>query len=307
MTVFRNQPTRATAIIIALVVAFLWATSWVLIKWGLEDIPPLTFAGLRYELAFLCLLPFMFTRAQREQVRSMKRGEWLALALMGILQIAITQGAQFLALNLLPTVTVSLVLNLTPLLVTILGVFLLAEKPVWIQWLGVIINLGGVLIYFLPFALEGSSLIGLGIVCTGLLGNSLASIISRKTNRERHLNPLTITTISIGIGAALMLVTGLATEPFPTLNLTGILIIVWLAVVNTAVAFTAFYYTQQTLTAMESSMLNGTMMIYIPILGWIFLHEQIGWKQIAGMILAAVGTILVQLHRNNQINRRSDT
>jgi len=34
----------------ALFVTFLWSSSWVLIKFGLEEIPPLTFAGLRYGL-----------------------------------------------------------------------------------------------------------------------------------------------------------------------------------------------------------------------------------------------------------------
>lgn len=49
------------AILQALFVTFLWSTSWVLIKFGLVDIPALTFAGLRYGLAWLCLLPFAFT------------------------------------------------------------------------------------------------------------------------------------------------------------------------------------------------------------------------------------------------------
>ena len=49
-----------TAVFQALFVTFLWSTSWVLIKIGLTDIPALTFAGLRYGLAFLCLLPFFF-------------------------------------------------------------------------------------------------------------------------------------------------------------------------------------------------------------------------------------------------------
>jgi hypothetical protein len=43
----------------ALLVTFLWSTSWVLIKIGLVDIPALTFAGLRYALATLVLLPFV--------------------------------------------------------------------------------------------------------------------------------------------------------------------------------------------------------------------------------------------------------
>ena len=39
----------------AVIVTFLWSTSWVLIKLGLEEIPAINFAGLRYTLAFLIL------------------------------------------------------------------------------------------------------------------------------------------------------------------------------------------------------------------------------------------------------------
>ena len=43
---------RLRAILQALLVTTLWSTSWVLVKIGLEDIPAVTFAGLRYFLAF---------------------------------------------------------------------------------------------------------------------------------------------------------------------------------------------------------------------------------------------------------------
>jgi drug/metabolite transporter (DMT)-like permease len=40
-----------------------------LIKIGLEDIPALPFAGLRYTLAFLCLLPFAAHSGQLAPLR----------------------------------------------------------------------------------------------------------------------------------------------------------------------------------------------------------------------------------------------
>jgi len=57
----RDDP-RETALAQALFVTFLWATSWVLIKVGLHEpaLAPLTFAGLRYTLAALVLLPFAY-------------------------------------------------------------------------------------------------------------------------------------------------------------------------------------------------------------------------------------------------------
>ncbi|MDL1890548.1 DMT family transporter, partial [Nitrospirales bacterium NOB] len=58
------------AVLQALFVTLLWSSSWVLIKQGLKDIPALTFAGLRYTLAFLCLLPLA---ARRGDLRTLRR------------------------------------------------------------------------------------------------------------------------------------------------------------------------------------------------------------------------------------------
>ena len=54
-----NLSPHVRAILQALFVTFLWSTSWVLIKLGLDAIPALTFAGTRYFLAFLVLLPLV--------------------------------------------------------------------------------------------------------------------------------------------------------------------------------------------------------------------------------------------------------
>ena len=51
MNPFRQISAHTRAVLQALLVTFLWSTSWVLIKFGLTGIPPLTFAGLRYSLA----------------------------------------------------------------------------------------------------------------------------------------------------------------------------------------------------------------------------------------------------------------
>lgn len=41
------MPPHIIAVFQALFVVFLWATSWVFVKIGLQDIPPVTFAGWR--------------------------------------------------------------------------------------------------------------------------------------------------------------------------------------------------------------------------------------------------------------------
>jgi len=88
---------------------------------------------------------------------------------------------------------------------------------------------------------------------------------------------------------------GLLIEPAPQLNLTSWALILWLAVVNTGFAFTLWNHTLRTLSAMESSIINNTMLIQIAILAFLFLGETPSWVQVGGMLLAALGALLVQL------------
>jgi drug/metabolite transporter (DMT)-like permease len=46
---------------------------------------------------------------------------------------------------------------------------------------------------------------------------------------------------------------------------------------------------------MESSVINNTMLIQIAVLAWIFLGERLGGQEIAGLAVAGLGTLLVQL------------
>lgn len=82
------------AILQALLVVFLWATSWVFIKIGLITIPPLTFAGLRYALAFLCLLGALsLNKPVRTEILGLPKKIWARLIILGLLFYAGTQGA----------------------------------------------------------------------------------------------------------------------------------------------------------------------------------------------------------------------
>ena len=293
-----NKPSsHLWAVLQALFVTFLWATSWVLIKIGLRDMPALTFAGLRYGLAFLCLLPFALRRAYRATLRGLSQQQWGQLILLGLLFYAVTQGAQFVGLAYLPAVTVSLLLNFTTIVVALMGIVLLAERPTTLQWGGVCLSAIGVLVYFYPVSLPGGQAIGLIVVVAGVLANAASSILGRRVNRAGDLPPLLVTVVSMGIGAAVMLVAGVLMEGLPSLRLANWAVIGWLAVANTAFAFTLWNHTLRTLAALESSIINSTMLIQIAVLAWLFLDEPLTGQKIVGMALAGAGALIVQVRR----------
>ena len=299
----RAAPSRARAVAIgqALFVAFLWSTSWVLIKIGLSDIPALTFAGLRYLVAFGVLVPFAFARPRvRTQIASLTGADWLRLAVLGVTMYTLTQGAQFLALSYLPAQTTSLVLNFSPVAVALLGAATLHERTSRGQWAGVGIYLVGAAVFLIPLPSGGIRLIGLAVAVFGVLSNAVAAVIGRSVNGAARLDPVTVTVVSMGVGAVLLVGTGAATQGIPVVDGRGWLIVLALAVVNTAFAFTLWNHTLRTLTVVESSVINNTMLIQIAVLAWILLSEPLGPRQIVGLGLAVAGTLVVQLARHRR-------
>jgi len=288
------------AVLQAIFVVFLWATSWVFVKIGLQDIPPITFAGLRYFLAFLCLLAVMFINGKYKEIRDLSRNAWIQLIILGILFYALTQGAIFVALAYLPAVTVNLLWSFSSVLVALLGIFWLSEKPSSLQWAGILLAMLGAVIYFAPVAIPEKQWIGVSVAAIGILANAISSVLGRDINRSRTHDSLVVTIISMGAGSILLLISGGITEGLPTINLRSWAIILWLALVNTAFAFTLWNHTLRTLTAMESSIINGTMMIWIPIFAILFLGETITGKEIIGLVVTGIGTLIVQLRKTSK-------
>lgn len=285
------------AIFEALFVTFLWSTSWVLIKQGLGEIPPFLFAGLRYSLAFLFLLPLLARASLRQELRALKRADWAWLLLLGLVYYTLTQGSQFLGLSYLPANTLSLMLTLSGVTIAIGGLLFLSEKLSGLQWLGVAVSIVGALIYF--GRVEGLSQIGLWVGLIAVLSNTGGALLGRRINRSAHISPSLVTLVSMGFGALLLLALGLSLENFPALGLREWAIVFWLAAVNTALAFTLWNRSLQKLSAAQSSVINNTMLIQIAILAWVILGERLGALQIAGLAVALFGTILVQLRPRN--------
>lgn len=245
------------AVFQAVLVTVLWSSSWVLIKEGLNDIPPLTFAGLRYVLASTFLIPITLHQSGLATVRQIAHRNWGYLATFGIVQYTLTQGAQFLSLAYLPATTVSLLLAFTPALVALLGIVMLQEQLSRIQWAGIILFLAGAIIYFGPVRLSEGEQYGLLIGTLGVLANAAQQLLGRYINRDQMHSALLVTAISMTFGSVILLAAGIASEGFPTITLKSWAIIIWHAVINTAFGFWLWNHTQRSLLAVESSVINN--------------------------------------------------
>src|SRR6267154_2964576 len=75
-----------------LVLCCIWSSTWLFIKIGLVDLPPLTFAGIRFVIAFLTLALIIGVRRIRWP---RARRDWLLLAVSGVLAFSLNYGLVF--------------------------------------------------------------------------------------------------------------------------------------------------------------------------------------------------------------------
>jgi drug/metabolite transporter (DMT)-like permease len=145
VAIMKSNPLLAYAE--AILVTFLWSSSYVLIKFGLLEIPPFLFAAVRYTLAFvilgmLCIARVGTDKSGRKST-TVANGKALLVA-AGICGYTLAQSLQFVSLFYLPAVTNTFVLNFTPIFVLVLGILFLREKVSRLQLVGLPVALLGV-------------------------------------------------------------------------------------------------------------------------------------------------------------------
>jgi drug/metabolite transporter (DMT)-like permease len=291
---------KRKAIALAVLVTVLWSTSWVMVKLGLSNLPPVTFAGLRFFFAFLILLPIAFRKDKSQEIKALSSSEWRSLILLGLIYYSINQGAIFAALALLPAMAVSLILTFTSIITAGIAIRALNEKPSRMQWIGIVLNLTGAFLYFYPVNLPKHQWFGILLAFISMLASSISTVIGRKVNRSGKTSSVVITIISMGIGSTALLAAGLLTENFPMLSAKDLILLFVLASVNTALAFWLWNKALQGLEAIEASVINNLVALQIAVLAWIFLRESLSTLDIIGILLAASGAILVQLRPSPQ-------
>ena len=291
-----TKPTRLVAIAEALIVNSIWASSFVLVKIGLNDLRPLTLSGLRYFGGFLLLLPLM--PRSLSTARSWSLGIWLRLILIGVSMYTVGNGILFWGLQFMPATTGSFILNLLPLPVLFVGIVWLKEIPTRAQWLGIIVAIVGIACFFSP-GLSAGDPVAIIIVMLGLGAFVVFAILGREVARDQKVDTLALTALPLAFGGGLALLVALTFEGLPGFSITSIVVVLWLALINTALAYLMYNHSLQVLTAFEMNLLTNLGPLITAPIAWVVLGEKLQPIQIAGIITLIVGVVLVEWRRQN--------
>src|SRR5437660_12350875 len=75
-----------------LILCCIWGSTWLFIKLGLADLPPFTFAGIRFVIASAIL--FAIIKARRLSLPR-RKADWILLGFTGVLSFSLNYGLLF--------------------------------------------------------------------------------------------------------------------------------------------------------------------------------------------------------------------
>jgi drug/metabolite transporter (DMT)-like permease len=291
------------AYIEAIFVTFLWSSSFILVKFGLLEVPPLLLAALRYGIAFTILgvISLMLGETKRIDRKNVtKVNGKAALIIAGICGYTIAQGFQVVGLFYLPAVTTSFLLNFTPIFVLLLGISFLGEKGSKIQMVGLAVAIAGGSVFFSEKLSGASQLFGITIVVISGVAWAVYMVVIRRIQRVGTFGSLKLTTATMGIGTLGLVILAVLIGGLRSVSLNAMMIILWLSLGNTTLAFLLWNHALRSIHAYELSVIQNTMLIQIAILAWIFLGELLTYFMIIGVILVILGVVLVQIPAINR-------
>ena len=288
-----KKPSYALAIAEALLINLIWASSFIIVKMALADFGPLTIGGLRYFIGALILLPFML----REKSTPLSGKLWGWLLLLGISQYTIANVAIFWSLKYLPATTVSFLMGTITIATLVVGIFLLKEIPSKMQTLGILITLSGGALYFIQ-GLQAGEMLGLILFGVGLIGFTIFGILGRKLAKAGTVSTLRLTTIPLALGGVITLLIAIPLEGLPSAPLSSWGLILFLAVVNTAIAYLLYNHALQIMTAFQMNIALSLTPVWTAIFGFFLLDERLEALQMLGIAVMIVGVMLVQMKKS---------
>ena len=287
-----------------LILCGIWGSTWLFIKLGLADLPPITFAAIRFVISCAILFPLVWLR---HLSLPKTRGEWILLVGTGVLSFSLNYGLVFWAEQYITSGLAALLQAMLPAFGLILAhIHVPAERITWVKIAGVILGVCGVGVVF-SNQLEISGRLALA-GCVGMVLSAFFAAYSNVLVKTygRNLNPGVIAAFQMFFGLIPLLLYGITLEGNPLSfrwTTIAVLSLLYLAVVGSVVAFLLYYWLMQNMDVTKTMLISLVTPVVAVILGMIVLDEQLSWRTLVGgaMIIAGIGFIVVRKPRSRVV------
>ncbi|MBV6495195.1 MAG: DMT family transporter [Acidobacteria bacterium ACB1] len=289
-------------IIVWLLLALIWSSTWIFIKVGLKDLPAFGFVSLRFLLAAAVLAPFVLFRKGEGIPKNRK--QWQLLGLTGVLQFTINYSSVFWAEQYITSGLAAVLQAMIVVFGLILAwIFLPAERITTRKIFAVGLGVVGVAVIFIDQLGVHNQLAFAAcvLIVVGAYAAAQSSILIKAKATE--LRPEVIVFWQMVCGLPAIIVYSLLTEGSPLeyrWSFVAVGSIFYLGIVGTVVAFCCYYWLLNRIESTNAMMISLVTPLLAVLIGWLALGETLPPQTGVGglLIIASVALLVFKKKRN---------
>jgi len=266
-------------------IVMIWGTTFPLMKIALGNVKPFYFISLRFTTAFIVLTLILNTRLKKINWRTFKIGSFLGLWLFFGFAFQI-YGLQFTTASRSGFIT-----GLSVIIVPVLSIFILKDRPTLSSWLGVLLALIGM--YFLTGFTEAG--FNIGDLLTFFCAVSIAMQIVFLSKYIIKEDPLVITWLQITTVMVLGTIISFFESASGTLTINNYAVIIYTGIFATALAIFVQSRAQQFTTSTHAGLIFSLEPVFGAIFSFLILNERLSTMGMIGAVLIFSGIILSEI------------
>jgi len=287
---------QAVGYAVALLTWMLSAGVYIAAKYAIAEMPPWSLCFWRVTIAAGILLPFL--RHHGQQVSDLVRKRGLEILVIGGLGLGLCQGLMYVALEHTSAINAGLILALTPIFTMILAWFVLSEAMGPWQIIGSVVAMLGMVVIvakgslaaLIAFTVEAGEL----LVVVAAIFLAIYTVFLRRAKFELpRLQLLVVLLIAAMIVVSPFYLYELVRGESSHLDTRGYLALAYAAIPGGALMYLFYNWSIDALGASKAGAFMYSQMVFIAILAYLILGEQIELYHIVGAGLIILGVVLV--------------
>ena len=277
-----------------LTLCVVWSSTWLVIKIGLEDLPPVSYVAIRFVIAAFVLV---LISIGRDRLLPPKRADYFVLAGTGLLMFAVNYALLFWAELHVSSGLAAVIQASIPIFGMVFAHWMLPDEPLrWQRLAGALVAILGVAFIcarLLSFNGWLAFLGGLGITI-GAASAAFSNVVLKA--RKIQLPPSMLAAWQMIFGVLPLLLLGFALDGNPfRFHWTGraVLCLLYLAVVGSSFTFLLLYWL---MPRMSVTNLQTISLITPPgaiAIGWAFGGERLSIWSLLGAALVLLGVWMI--------------
>ncbi|HEX8561004.1 MAG TPA: EamA family transporter [Pyrinomonadaceae bacterium] len=284
--------------VVFLILCCIWGSTWLFIKLGLRDLPPLSFAATRFLLATVILWGIVVARRSPPP---RTRAEWWLIARTGVLAFALNYGLLFWGEQHISSGLAALLQATIP----VFGMFfahpyLPGERLNARKLAGALLGVAGVgVIFSAQLGAEGGMAAwGSAAVLAGAVFVAYANVLVKA--RGAGMDAAVLAAGQMVCGFVPLAAAALLSEGSPlALRWTWLALacLLYLTLVGSVAAFLLYYWLVRHMDVTKTMLISLVTPLAAVLLGMLTLGEEVTWRTLAGGALIISGIALVVLRR----------